>query len=153
LNFGLKNGIDESRDVKSTLFLLGAQRLVQELLEQEATDFLGREYYERRSDGQNGFRNGYKERAIKTAEGKIPVQLPQVRDAEETFSSRLWQFLKGNSDVLQYLVTEMYARGLSTRDIEDTFTDDTGRCLISKSAVSQVTDTIPGFYAKRLIRF
>ena len=138
----LKNGVDGSQDVKSTLFLLGAQRLVQELLEEEVTDFLGREHYERRDDGQNGSRNGYKERSIKTAEGKIPVEQPQVRDTEEPFRSRLWQFLKGNSDVLQYLVTEMYARGLSTRDIEDTFTDSSGRCLISKSAVSQITDNL-----------
>ncbi len=138
----LKSGVDGSQDVKSTLFLLGAQRLVQELLEEEATDFLGRDYYERRSEDQDGSRNGYKKRSIKTAEGKIPVYQPQVRDAEEPYRSRLWQFLKGNSDVLQYLVAEMYARGLSTRDIEDTFTDSSGECLISKSAVSQVTDTL-----------
>ena len=61
----LKNGVDGSQDVKSTLFLLGAQRLVQELLEEEVTDFLGREHYERRDNGQNGSRNGYKERSIR----------------------------------------------------------------------------------------
>ena len=116
--------------------------MVQELLEEEVTDFLGREHYERRDHGQNGSRNGYKERAIKTAEGRIPAEQPQVRDTEEPFRSGLWQFLKGNSDVLQHLVVEMYARGLSTRDIEDTFTDSSGQCLISKSAVSQVTDNL-----------
>ena len=135
-------GVDESQDLKGTLILLGAQRLVQELLEEEVTDFLGREHYERRGAGQNGSRNGYKERNIKTAEGKIPVEQPQVRDTEEPFRSRLWPFLKGNSDVLQHLVVEMYARGLSTRDIEDTFTDKSGQCLLSKSAVSQVTETL-----------
>jgi hypothetical protein len=29
------------------------------------------------------------------------------------------EFLDGNSDVLERLVVEMYARGLSTRDVED----------------------------------
>lgn len=140
----LKNGLKEDQDVTNTLFLLGAQRLVQELLEQETTDFLGRERYERRDDEnpQKGFRNGYKERKVKTAEGQIPVHLPQIRDSETTFQSRLWLFLKGNSDVLRHLVAEMYARGLSTRDIEETFTDETGHCLISKSAVSEVTETL-----------
>jgi hypothetical protein len=35
-------------------------------------------------------------------------------------------FLEGSSEVLDRLVTEMYARGLSTRDVEDAFRDATG---------------------------
>jgi putative transposase len=73
---------------------------------------------------------------------KAPVFLPQLRDTEKTYSSKLWSFVKGNSDVFRYLVAEMYARGLSTRDIEATFTDEQGNCLISKSAVSEVTETL-----------
>lgn len=137
----LTNGISDSNDVMNTLFLLGAQRLIQELLEQETTDYLGRERYER-SEEQKGHRNGYKERQLKSAEGLIPIFLPQLRGTEETYSSRLWSFVKGNSDVFRYLVAEMYARGLSTRDIEATFTDEKGNCLISKSAVSEVTETL-----------
>jgi transposase-like protein len=49
-------------------------------------------------------------------------------------------FLDGNSDVLERLVTEMYARELSTRDAEDAFRDATGELLISRSAVSEITD-------------
>ena len=30
-------------------------------------------------------------------------------------------FFNGNSEVLERLVCEMYARGLSTRDVEDAF--------------------------------
>jgi putative transposase len=51
-------------------------------------------------------------------------------------------FLDGNSEVLDRLVNEMYARGLSTRDVEDAFTDATGELLISKSAVSEITDRL-----------
>ena len=40
-------------------------------------------------------------------------------------------FLNGNSEVLERLVTEMYARGLSTRDVEDAFRDATGDMLLS----------------------
>jgi putative transposase len=36
----------------------------------------------------------------------------------------------------------MYARGLSTRDVEDAFRDATGELLISKSAVSEITDRL-----------
>jgi transposase-like protein len=51
-------------------------------------------------------------------------------------------FLDGNSEVLERLVGEMYARGLSTRDVEDAFRDATGELLISKSAVSEITDRL-----------
>ncbi|HAA89532.1 MAG TPA: hypothetical protein DCE07_02990 [Peptococcaceae bacterium] len=67
-----------NQDTTSTLFLLGAQRLIRELLEQEATDFLGREHCERcqETNRQTGLRNAYKQRFVKTTEGKIPVHLP-----------------------------------------------------------------------------
>ena len=54
----LSNGVSESNDVMNTLFLLGAQRLIQELLEQETTDYLGRERYER-SEEQKGNRQRF----------------------------------------------------------------------------------------------
>jgi hypothetical protein len=87
-------------------------------------------------------RNGYEPGRIRTAEGAIGVQVPQVRSAAEPFRSTLMGFLEGNSDVLERLVTEMYARGLSTRDVEDAFRDATGELLISKSAVSEITDRL-----------
>jgi len=55
------------------------------------------------------------------------------------YQSRLLSFLRGHTDVLDRLVAEMYARGLSTRDIEDTFRDVTGASLVSASGVSVVT--------------
>jgi transposase-like protein len=36
----------------------------------------------------------------------------------------------------------MYARGLSVRDIERTFTNSRGECLLSKSAVSQLSEQL-----------
>ena len=116
----LTKGISDYSDVTNTLFLLGAKRLIQELLEQEqeAKGYFGREHYECNEE-KKGLRNGYKERQLKSAEGLIPVFLPQLRGTEEeTCSSRLWSFVGSNSDVFRYLVAEMYARGLSTRDIE-----------------------------------
>lgn len=57
----LKAGVDSRADVRSTLVRLGAQRLAQELLEEEVTDFLGRERYVRHRGAQlhRGYRNGY----------------------------------------------------------------------------------------------
>jgi Transposase, Mutator family len=89
-----------------------------------------------------GFRNGYEDATIKTGEGEAPVRVPQVREADEPYRSKLMDFLDGNSDVLERLVVEMYARGLSTRDVEDCFRDATGALLISRSAVSEITDQL-----------
>jgi transposase-like protein len=51
-------------------------------------------------------------------------------------------FLRGNSDVLERLAVEMYARGLSTRDIEDALEEATGDRLLSRTAVSQITEVL-----------
>ena len=67
---------------------------------------------------------------------------PRSATGNEPFRSSLMGFLDGNSDVLERLVTEMYARGLSTCDVEDAFRDATGELLISRSAVSEVTDQL-----------
>ena len=102
----------------------------------------GRGRYERRGGGGGGPRNGYEPGRLRTAEGAIDVRIPQVRGAGEPFRSSLMSFLEGNSDVLERLVTEMYTRGLSTRDVEDAFRDATGELLISRSAVSEITDRL-----------
>lgn len=88
---------------------LGAQRVVQELLEHEVTDFLGREHYRRGPRRITGYRNGYKPKTLPTVAGRLPVQVPQVRVTAEPFQSRLLRFLAdpAQQDVLQRLVTEM----------------------------------------------
>lgn len=50
--------------------------------------------------------------------------------------------LAGRSEELERLAVEMYARGLSTRDIEATFTDAEGGTLLSPTAVSEVTEKL-----------
>jgi transposase-like protein len=132
-----------SPNIVSALVETVTRLVVEELLEAEQADYLGgRGRYERRVEGQVGSRNGYEPGRIRTAEGPIEVAVPQVRGAGAPFRSSLMSFLDGNSEVLDRLVTEMYARGLSTRDVEDAFRDATGELLISKSAVSEITDQL-----------
>jgi transposase-like protein len=122
---------------------LGAQLIVQKALEQEVRDQLERDRYERRQEGQQGLRNGYEPGRIRSAEGEIVLQVPQVRETQEPYRSKLMNFLRGNSDVLEYLVVQMYTRGLSTRDIEEAFRDPySGELLLGRSAVSELTDSL-----------
>jgi putative transposase len=139
----LVGGVDRESNVISVLVETVTRLVVQQLLEAEQADYLGgRGRYERRVEGQVGSRNGYEPGRIRTAEGGVEVSVPQVRGAGMPFRSSLMSFLDGNSEVLDRLVTEMYARGLSTRDVEDAFRDATGELLISKSAVSEITDRL-----------
>ncbi len=127
-------------DPVSHLLRLGAQRLAQEMLEQEVTDYLGREHYERRDEAtdQQGYRNGYRAMNVESAEGRIRLQVPQVRETPEPYRSQLAGFLRGHSDVLERLAVEMYTRGLSTRDIEEV----TGDQLLSRTAVSSLSEQL-----------
>jgi transposase-like protein len=68
--------------------------------------------------------------------------VPQVREAGAPYRSRLYGFLRGHSEVVERLAVEMYARGLSTRDIEAAFTDERGEMLLSRTAVSALTDRL-----------
>jgi hypothetical protein len=121
---------------------LGARKLIQELLEAEVSETLGRDRYERGGKAR-GHRNGYKLRRLLTAEGALPVRLPQVRDTEEPFRSELWQGMRKRTDVLENLVLEMYVRGLSTRGIEDALREVGGdQPLLSRSSVSRLSETL-----------
>ena len=140
----LKGNWTDSDDLVTRLIHLGAQHLAQEMLEEEVTDYLGRGHYERREDNEEhlGYRNGYRPANMDTAEGRVQLRVPQVRESPVHYRSKLVDFLRGNSDVLERLAVEMYTRGLSTRDIEDAFREVTGDMLLSRTAVSIITDRL-----------
>jgi putative transposase len=139
----LQQGMETSEQPVSDLIKLAAQMIVQQALEQEVADVLGRGRYARREESQQGLRNGYEPGRIRSAEGEIRVQVPQVRGRDNPYRSKLMDFLRGNSDVLEYLVIQMYTRGLSTRDIEEAFRDPmTGDVLLGRTAVSELTDSL-----------
>ncbi len=106
------------------------------------SETLGRDPYERGGKAR-GHRNVYKVRRLLTAKGVLPADLPQVRDTEEPFRSELWRGMRKRTDVLEQLVLEMYARGLSTRDIEDALREiGDGQPLFSRSSVSRLSETL-----------
>jgi putative transposase len=126
---------------RSNLVLLAAQLILEEALEGEVSDAVGRERYERAEGEASGYRNGYRTGRMKTAEGMVEFSAPQVRDTPEPFVSAIRQNL-GRTAALEDLAVELYARGLSTRDIEDAFTDESGRRLLSRAAVSEISERL-----------
>ena len=124
---------------RSELVTLAAQLIIEEALEGEVEGLLGRGYYAHGSSGSH--RNGYRRGKLDTAEGRVDYAVPQVRGVKG-WRSAVRAALSGRSEELERLAIEMYARGLSVRDIEAAFVDDSGRCVLTKSAVSVVTERL-----------
>ncbi|GIV00652.1 MAG: hypothetical protein KatS3mg014_2267 [Actinomycetota bacterium] len=114
-------GGEEGANILSRLAELEVRYLARQALEQEGEDHLGRGRYERRGAHRTGWPSGSEDARLRTAEGEVTVRIPQVRGGEAAYRSKPIGFFAGGSDVLERLVTEMYARGLSTRAVEDRF--------------------------------
>lgn len=126
---------------QSDLFKEAARLIVEEALEEEVTSKLGRGYNahsERESVGQ---RNGYRTGKVATSEGKIEFAVPQVRGIAG-WQSEVRQAIGGRTEELERLAVEMYARGLSMRDIEMAFTDKEGNILLSRSGASRIAEVL-----------
>ena len=95
------------------------QGLIQHVLEEEVTEFLGRAKSERRSgeDSDSGYRNGYAPaRKLTLSSGTIRVRRSRVRDTEERFESRLLPLFVKRSRQVAELIPELYLHGLSEGD-------------------------------------
>jgi putative transposase len=126
----------------SDLVRLAARLIIEEALEGEAEDALGRGYYARGAAPGAGYRNGYRTGRLKSAEGAIEYRAPQIADRDEPFRSRIRALLGKRTAELEALAVEMYARGLSTRDIEALLADESGQSLLSRTAVSEITERL-----------
>ncbi|UCF38209.1 MAG: transposase, partial [Acidobacteriota bacterium] len=117
------------------------QEMVEEALEGAVRDLLGRGYY-RHGTETKGYRNGYRPGRVKTSEGEVKYASPQVRDVDASSLKELRELLGGRSEALERLAVEMYARGCSTRDIEAIFQDEDGNSLLSRTAVSELSEVL-----------
>jgi putative transposase len=137
----LTQGVTDG-DARTELFKLAVRKIVEEVLDAEAAEAVGREYYAHGATPGAGYRNGYRRGRLRTAEGAIEYSAPQVADRAEPFVSRVRAGLAGRTAELERLAVEMFARGLSARDIEAAFRDATGASVLSRTAVSQVTERL-----------
>jgi putative transposase len=138
----LMEGKSPVSEASSELVRLAARLVIEEALEGEAADALGRGYYARGAQPGLGYRNGYRMGRLKTAEGAVQYAAPQIADRAEPFRSRIRAILGQRTEELEALAIEMYARGLSTRDIEALFADEGGQSLLSRTAVSEITERL-----------
>jgi transposase-like protein len=146
----LRSGRRETDDLLEDLAHAGLQSVVQQILESEVDEHLGRSWYARSGEGPHqGYRNGYERRTLKTRMGKTVVQMPRVRKTSTPFRSKIWKQLSGLGQRLALLGIEMYIRGLSVHDIEQTLvTEEHGekKPLLTRSVVSRLSDRLTQEY-------
>lgn len=97
------------------------QGFIQQLLEDEVAELLGRAKSERRAllDAPTGSRNGHgKPRQLALMSGTITVRRPRVRDVEERFVSRLLPLFQRRTPAVSALLPELYLHGLALGDFE-----------------------------------
>lgn len=129
----------------SRFIRLAVEEKLQQLLEAEQEEVLGRTRYER---GESGgvYRNGYEPGKLKTAEGVFSVDKPQIRGLGRPYRSALLERLDTLSGQLHDLVVEMYALGMSTRDVELTLERALGGFVLGRSAVSGLAEDLTKAY-------
>ncbi len=94
---------------------------LQDLLEAEVDELLGRAKSERRKavDPAPGYRNGYgKPRKLTLSNGTVMLRRPRVRGAEKRFESRLLPLFVRRSCGVDNLLPELYLHGLALGDFD-----------------------------------
>jgi transposase-like protein len=147
----LSVGVGENpRESLSELARLGARLIIQRAVEDEFDAWLGRARYERRAPDQrkevseeSALRNGFRPRRVQTAEGELAIEIPQVRQAAETFASKLFprtpKLLR--TEPLKALVIGAFVRGLSMRDVES-LCEQAGLGKLSKTTASRMCEEL-----------
>ena len=131
-----------SPDGRAELVRLATRLIIEEAFEAESREAVGRGYYEHGAEPGQGWRNGVRTGRLKTTEGAIAYTAPQIAGRAEPFRSEIREHLKGRTQALEDLAVELLARGLSVRDIEDAFKDESGRLLLSRTAVSEIGERL-----------
>jgi putative transposase len=112
---------------------------MEQMLEGELSDHLGYDRYEAKGRNSGNNRNGHYERKLRTSNGDVEIQVP--RDREGSFEPQILPRYGKNTNELEEKILGFYARGISTRDIQDSLHEMYG-VDVSHSLISQVTDKI-----------
>jgi putative transposase len=115
--------------------------IIQNLLESEMAEHLGRDKYERKTETPDNYRNGYNEKTIKNSLGEIEIDIPRDRNAE--FDPVVVKKYQTTSSELDKKVIAMYAKGMTIRDIKAQLEEIYG-IDVSPSMISAMTDKVMG---------
>src|SRR4051794_4621505 len=131
-------GVDGEADPLERIGRLGARLILQQALEDEVSEFLGRVRYERAEEPVS-YRNGYEPRRVVTTAGPVELERPRVRNARQLgFESRILGRHVARTYALESLIICSFLRGLSVRDVEAALEETFDEPVIGKSTVARV---------------
>lgn len=112
---------------------------LQQIFEAEMDEHLGYEKHDPSGNNSGNSRNGYGKKTIKTRFGKSDIEIPRDRNGQ--FEPQIIKKYETTSNQLEDQIIAMYAKGMSTRDIENHMRDIYG-IDVSPTMVSKITDRI-----------
>lgn len=127
--------VDDVHEMLKNLF----KDTIQQILEAEMEEHLGYKKHSPEGNNTGNSRNGYSKKTIKTRFGETEISVPRDRNGE--FEPRIVRKYETTSNQLEEQIIAMYAKGMSTRDIEEHMRDIYG-IDISPTMVSKITDKI-----------
>ncbi|WP_188066755.1 IS256 family transposase [Brevibacillus brevis] len=125
-------------DVQSALKDLFAET-IQEMLEAEMESSLGYEKHDMKNKRTTNSRNGYSKKTVRSEYGEVDIQVP--RDREGEFEPAIVKKHQSNVTGIEDQILAMYAKGVSTRDIQDHLQQLYG-IDVSPTLISNVTNKI-----------
>lgn len=112
---------------------------LQAMLEGEMSNHLGYDKYARKPKGKENSRNGYSTKEIQSDFGKTTLKIP--RDREGSFEPVVVKKYESVESDLEEKMISMYAKGMTTRDINQHMQDIYG-VQVSSDMVSKITDQV-----------
>ena len=130
----------QSMDDIQELFKEALAGFMEGSLESELDSALGYEPYDVKNKETDNSRNGHSKKTLRTSMGKVDIEVPRDRNGE--FEPKILP--KNQTSISQDMenkIISMYAKGMSTSDIEDHIRDIYG-LEISDTTVSRITDKV-----------
>lgn len=115
------------------------KQVMQQLLEAEMENHLGREKHERSGSNNTNYRNGYSSKTISSSFGEVGLDIP--RDRESQFEPKVVKKYETVCNELDKKIIGLYACGMSVRDIQSEMEELYG-IDISPSMISKITDKV-----------
>src|SRR5579872_4410028 len=115
------------------------KRLVERAMEVELTDHLGFEAHQEPPGGTGNTRNGSTPKTLVTEHGPVEIKTP--RDRTGTFEPRIVRKRQRRFEGFDEKILALYARGMSTRDIEAHLRELYG-VSVGRDLISRVTDAV-----------
>ncbi len=115
------------------------RRLVERAMSAELTEHLGYERHQEPPGGAGNTRNGSMPKTLATEHGPVRIKTP--RDRKGTFEPQLVRKGQRRFEGFDDKILALYARGLSTRDIEAHLAEIYG-VKVGRDLISRVTDAV-----------